>query len=478
MGFSALNYTEKMMKKAAKTAHTAHYTPRATLAAIGVRLRTLDLLGPIKEQVKINQKTIKYEPFDKLQDALITILAGAHGLSEVNTRLRSDPALQKAFGRESCADQSVVQATLNACTSINVAQMMAALDQIFQRRSKASEHDYRARMMLIDIDLTGLPCGKKCEDAAKGYQAEAGIRWGRQLGRVIAAPYEEIVIDRLYPGNLYLTKVLRPLVQDLEKTLNLDEEKKSRTIIRMDAGGGSTDEVNWLLERGYQIHGKDFSVVRAEGLASCVKNWIADPKHTHRQMGWVEEEIEGYVRPVKRLILRWPPMKEEERKKKPFHYACLLSTLEPAEVIKQLNLPAHTIENQEAMTLAYSTLYDKRGGTVEVEIKESKQGIGINKRSKKRFAAQQMIILLGSLAHNILVWSRRWLTAGAPRFAKYGALRIVRDLFHISGLLEFNEAGQLRKVTLNKAAPYVREIASALNKLLATKDVTIEVGAT
>jgi hypothetical protein len=31
-------------------------------------------------------------------------------------------------------------------------------------------------MLLIDIDLTGLPCGKKCEDEAKGYQAEAGIR--------------------------------------------------------------------------------------------------------------------------------------------------------------------------------------------------------------------------------------------------------------------------------------------------------------
>ena len=56
-----------------------------------------------------------------------------------------------------------------------------------------------------------------------------------------------------------------------------------------------------------------------------------------------------------------------------------------------------------AVTLAYSVLYDKRGGTVEVEIKESKQGIGIHKRSKKRFAAQRMVILLGSLAHNIIV---------------------------------------------------------------------------
>src|SRR5262245_31211927 len=251
-----------------------HFSPRATLAAIGLKIRTMNLLAPIKEKVKIAQKTIKHEPFEKLQDALITILAGAHGLVEINTRLRSDPALQRAFGRIACADQSVVQATLNACTSTNVAQMMVAMDAIMQQHSLAYHHEFSSAMLLIDIDLTGLPCGKKCEDAAKGYQAEAGIRWGRQLGRVIAAPYEEIVIDRLYPGNLNLTKVLRPLVEDLEKTLdllNLDEEKKKRTIIRMDAGGGSTDEVNWLLGRGYQIHGKDVSAARAEGFVPLVK---------------------------------------------------------------------------------------------------------------------------------------------------------------------------------------------------------------
>ena len=194
-------------------------------------------------------------------------------------------------------------------------------------------------------------------------------------------------------------------------------------------------------------------------------------------MRWAEGVIDDYQRPVKRLILRWPPMKQEKRKHKPYHYACLLSTLEPEEVIRQLDLPLDTLKKKEAMTLAYSTLYDQRGGTIEVEIKESKQGIGIHRRSKKRFAAQQMVMLLGSLAHNIMVWSRRWLSAVAPRFTKYGALRIVRDLFHISGLLEFNEAGQLLRITLNKAAPLVREVTAALEKLLATTGIVIKVGA-
>jgi hypothetical protein len=83
------------MKKAVKNTGSSHFTPRATLAAIGGKLHALDLLAPIEEKVRINQKMIKHEPFEKLQDALITILAGAHGLSEINTRLRADPALQR-----------------------------------------------------------------------------------------------------------------------------------------------------------------------------------------------------------------------------------------------------------------------------------------------------------------------------------------------------------------------------------------------
>ena len=218
----------------------------------------------------------------------------------------------------------------------------------------------------------------------KAIRARSAFALGRQLGRVIAAPYEEVVIDRLYPGNLHLTQVLRQLVEDLEKTLALDEEKRQRTIIRMDAGGGSFEEINWLLGRGYEIHGKDISAARAEWLARSVIRWVPDPQHPHRQMGWAEGTMtEDYLRPVRRLIIRWPPMKEEKRKRRPFHYACLLSTLEPDEVIQQLGLPAHTVENEDAVTLAYSTLYDKRGGAVEVEIKESTQGVGINKRSKR-----------------------------------------------------------------------------------------------
>ncbi len=116
---------------------TQHYTPHATLAAIGIKIRSLKLFDTIKEHVLIKQKTIKHSPVEKLNDAFIAILAGAHGLCEINTRLRSDQSLQRAFGRESCAEQSVVQQTLNACTARNVAEMRQAVDLIFRQHSKA-----------------------------------------------------------------------------------------------------------------------------------------------------------------------------------------------------------------------------------------------------------------------------------------------------------------------------------------------------
>ena len=77
-------------------------TPRATLAALELKFQQLDLFAPIRHQVHVPQKTVRYTPTDKLYDALITILAGAHGVVECNTRLRSDPneALQATRKRQ------------------------------------------------------------------------------------------------------------------------------------------------------------------------------------------------------------------------------------------------------------------------------------------------------------------------------------------------------------------------------------------
>ncbi|MBN9392355.1 MAG: hypothetical protein J0I20_30235 [Chloroflexi bacterium] len=38
------------------------FTPRAALAALGIKLAKLDLFAPIRNQVKIKQKTVHYRP--------------------------------------------------------------------------------------------------------------------------------------------------------------------------------------------------------------------------------------------------------------------------------------------------------------------------------------------------------------------------------------------------------------------------------
>src|SRR5512132_1114328 len=121
-------------------------SPRASLAAMGALIQERRILDPIRQNVQIAQKTIHHSPTDKLLDALIAILAGAQGVVEVNTLLRSDVAVQRAFGRRGCAEQSTIQDTLNHATATTVAQLEQALDQMFIQHSAARWHDYRASM--------------------------------------------------------------------------------------------------------------------------------------------------------------------------------------------------------------------------------------------------------------------------------------------------------------------------------------------
>ena len=452
------------------TSITKTYTGSASLAAIGLKLKELNVFEPIEQAVQIAQKTIKDQPSDKLYDALISILAGAQGLVEINTRLRADSALQHAFGRSRCAEQSVVQDTLNACTAENVEQMHQALDSIYRQHSQGFQHDYQADYQILDVDMSGLPCGPKAAFATKGYFAKQRNRRGRQLGRVLASRYGEIVTDCLFDGKTQLTRALQPLMQATETTLRLDEDKRQRTIVRLDAGGGSLEDVNWLLARGYLVHCKDYSGQQAKRLARSVVDWYIDPSQPERQFGWVCEVTDAYVRPVTRIAVRC--RKPDDT----FAYGVLISALSAQHVLVLTGQPLSLLDDPVAVVLAYVTFYDQRGGGVETSFKGDKQGLGIGKRSKKRFAAQQMVMLLGSVAHNVIVWARRWLAI--PILCHYGMLRMVRDVFHMSGFLLTDARGRLTQVVLNQAAPLASSLVDPLGQLLAGVQVVVNLGQT
>lgn len=286
------------------TKTTCHFTPAASLAALGLKMQQLDFFGPIRHHVQIVQKTVKYAPIEKVYDAFISLLVGAQSMGEINHLLRADPGLQRAFGRSGCAEQSVVQQTLDACSPTNVTQMEQALTAIYQQHSQGVRHDYQHEWQILDVDMSGMPCGAKAVFASKGYFAQQRDRRGRQLGRVLASRYDEVVVDQLFAGTTQLNTALQPLMEAAERTLQLDETRRARTIVRVDAGGGSLADINWLLARGYHIQGKDYSSQRAARLTQSVLQWFADPRRPERQLGWVTAPALEYVRPVRRLAVR------------------------------------------------------------------------------------------------------------------------------------------------------------------------------
>jgi hypothetical protein len=451
-------------------------TPRASLAALGCKLRQLDLFAPIRERVRIPQKTVKYSPTDKLYAVFIACLAGVRGIVEINQRLRADPALQAAFGPGACAEQSVLQETLDACTEETVQQLEAAVDTIFRQHAAAYRHDYAADWQVLDADTTGMPCGRKAAFATKGYFANERNRRGRQLGRVLASRYGEVVVDRLFDGKTQLVTALVPLVEAAERTLQLEEAQRIRTILRVDAGGGTLAQVNWALARGYQFHGKEYHAGRARKLAASVVTWHRDPRLPERQIGWVTETPTEYVKPVRRIAVR------ARRPNGQWGIGVLISTLTPAEVLALVGQPKEAIQDEVAVLAAYVLWYDLRGGAVETSVKEDNAqrapGLGITRRNKKRFAAQQVLVQLNTLAHNVLVWAKRWLSGAVPEAARYGIQRMVRDLLAVAGAVEFDAAGGMVRILLNEADALARRFLPAFQALVGPEHAAVTLGQT
>ena len=61
--------------------------------------------------------------------------------------------------------------------------------------------------------------------------------------------------------------------------------------------------------------------------------------------------------------------------------------------------------------------YDLRGDGLETQNKSDKQGLGLSRCNKHRFAAQEMLILLAQLVHNLIIWTRNDLADPSPSFA-------------------------------------------------------------
>jgi len=454
-------------KKGTGQGKTKYFSARASLIAIGQFAQKWQFFDLIKDKVSIAQKVVKYTPVQKLTDAFIAILAGAKGLYEVNKRVRSDLMLQLAFGRTSCAEQSTISETLNAATSENVQQMSDSIASIYQKYSRGFSHDYTQRFQLLDVDMSGMPCGKKAELASKGYFAKQKNKRGRQLGRVVATHYREVVTSQLYSGKTQLNNAFKPLVLEAETVLKLDCDKRKRTIIRTDSGGGRDEDINWLLSRNYLFITKAKSWKRAEKVCRSVKQWYKDPKVNGREVG-LALSPHSYDKPTIQIGVR-------SRKKDGSFSHHLMVTNISLPKFQQFHYLLPIWFNLQLPILWYALgVYDGRGGGCETEFKADKQGLGISKRNKKKFTAQQMLVLLADLAHNLCIWVKDVLARQSNKFFPLGILRLVRDVFTISGQIELDGYGNINRIILNLKDPLASHFKQAMQPYM--DGITLNLG--
>ena len=226
---------------------------------------------------------------------------------------------------------------------------------------------------------------------------------------------------------------MRPAVQGAENALALSAKQRKRTVWRIDGGGGSDEQLRWLLARDYHIVAKGTSNRRAEALSRQVRRWDA---YQQVWLAEVEPPVD-YGRPVQVFVKR-------RLKKDKYVHSYYLTTL---------SLPSKGL---------FMTSYDRRGGAEVEQFRNDKSGLGLEARRKRSFLGQTGYILLTDLAHNLLADFYHRALLGSP-FEGYGPKRIVRDLLALPGNLVF-DGDRLARVDLLTLKHLAKDLAICLER--------------
>jgi len=209
--------------------------------------------------------------------------------------------------------------------------------------------------------------------------------------------------------------------------------------VRSDAGFGSDANIDQALTAQWQVLTKNNGGRRPAAFARQVPTtaWQA-----LREDRWVAPAVTPltYVRPVTCLVLRW---------------------LVSGGRVKHAIVISSIVNWTVAETVAH---YDDRG-QCETEIQADKGGLQLERRRKKRLAAQEALVLLTDVAHNLLAWLTPWMFPDSL-LAGFGTTRLTQDVLHVPGRLLF-AGDRLIEVGLNRQHPYADTVAVGLERLLA-----------
>jgi hypothetical protein len=142
-------------------------TQFAPLAALSAHYQHTQMLAAL-EQVDLRMKTRDFSPVCKLKQVFLSILAGCETLTAFNSLLDGETGLAAIWGWDRFADQSTLSRTLDALTLMNIEQLRMATTTIWHSISRTMQHDWRG-FLLLDFDLSGLPCSARAEESQKGY---------------------------------------------------------------------------------------------------------------------------------------------------------------------------------------------------------------------------------------------------------------------------------------------------------------------
>src|SRR3990172_673256 len=427
-------------------------TSRAILCALGAICQERQVLVPLAKMVHINQKIVQYTPADKLMDAFLAMLCGARTLFASNTTLRPDRAVSLAFGRDGCAEQSTIWETIQACSETNLAELRLALHDIFQTHSQTARHvseHFVAGRLELELDLSGLPAGKRAEASTKGYFSKELQAHGRQLVRIFAAKCREIVWQEVVAGNTASCTTLQSSVELTEQLLGLTPADRQRVRGRLDAGFGTFENICWLLHRGYQVLGKLYSPAPATQLASSVRQWDRVSGHPGRECGLVTEPLD-YGVTTTQVAVRYP------LKKGGYSYAVLITT-------DAVSDPCALADEYDGRTIMESGLSGDKGG------------LGLEKRRCRSLAAQQVLVMLAELAHNLLTWAGRWLGSLVQQVASLGIRRLMSEILPIAGVTRWR-GQRLLQIRLNGRHPFAPLLRQALARLLGPPGISVSLG--
>jgi hypothetical protein len=387
---------------------------------LGEYLRRRCFFAPLMEQVKIAQKVVKYRPIDKLLDGLLGMLCGAKTIAQSNVTIKVDPAVQRAFGRKGCAEQSTIARTLHACTAANVAQLERVSWYYLKRYGLSPRHPFHEERLWVDADVTPMPMGPKAEGSERAWMGRNRSKTGRKTLRITASAYREILHETLLRGKAAAVPALKAALVELEVKLGWTREVRERIVIRLDGGFGTTEVLNWLLNRGYQVVAKISHSGRVRKLRQQVGPW-QPTSSPEREIAAVLAPLR-FCRKTRQWVIRTPKAKGG------YQYAVLVSTL--------LELPPAELADG----------YDGRA-MIEATFCQDKQGLGLVKRRQHTWEAQQMVLLLARLAHHLLLWSKRWLSrlpATRWRLRGYGVVRLLQEVWTVPGMIRWRNGWMVR----------------------------------